>query len=74
MDKKKSVENEMQNSAMEILWRNNQNFTNQGVCENEVESELAAWQPESGVSVQRVPLLHTEILTHSSPCRTGCEL
>ena len=22
---------------MEMLWRNNQNLTNQGVCENEVE-------------------------------------
>lgn len=64
----------MQNSAMEILWRNSQNFTNQGVCENEVESELPAWQPESGFSIQRVPLLHMEILTHNSPYRSGCKL
>ena len=58
---------------MEMLWRNNRNFTDQGVCENEVESELPAWQPESGFSAQHVPLLHAEILTHSSPCRSECE-
>lgn len=74
MDEKKSVENEMRNSVMEILWRNSRNFTNQGACENEVGSELPAWQPESDFSVRPVPLLHMEILTHNSPYRSGCKL